>query len=173
MTEINKELFSQLDNLLSTTDFKDVSADGSGFEDLQPGYYLAEVEKAKIEVSKSSGNPMISVRFKIVENGIDIDEEGNKVSLKGKGRVVFKYFTLKDEASIKRMASDMLKFEDDNGESILPKEAFTTAETLEDALEIIVGMRIYIHITETEKNGEKNSWTNLISWKRATALELE
>ena len=174
MADISKKLLSQLDNLLINTDFKDVSSEGIGYEDLTPGYYLAEVEKAELTTSKSSGNLMVMVRFKVVEDGVTFDDEtGNAIKLKEKNKVVFKYFTLKDEASIKRMASDMLKFEDDNGVPLLPKEAFTTSETLEDSLEVIEGMRVYLHITETEKDGEKSTWTNLISWKRAIALELE
>ena len=174
MADVSKELLNQLDSLLTNTDFKDVSAEGAGYEDLTPGYYLAEVEKAELTTSKSSGNLMVMIRFKVVEDGITFDDEtGDEIKLKGKNRVVFKYFTLKDEASVKRMASDMLKFEDDNGNPLLPKEAFTTSETLEDSLEVIEGMRVYLHITETEKNGEKSTWTNLISWKRAIALGLE
>lgn len=173
MAEISKELLNQLDELLIGTDFKDVSADGAGFEDLKPGYYLGEVEKAELTTSKSSGNLMVMMRFKIVEDGVDLDEDGNKISLKGKNRVIFKYFSLKDEASVKRMASDMMKFEDNAGVPLLPKEAFMTSSTLEDSLDVITGMRIYLHVTESERNGEKSSWTNLVSWKRAAALELE
>ncbi len=173
MAEISKELLNQLDELLIGTDFKDVSADGAGFEDLKPGYYLGEVEKAELTTSKSSGNLMVMMRFKVVEDGIGLDEDGNKISLKGKNRVVFKYFSLKDEASVKRMASDMMKFEDNSGIPLLPKEAFMTSSTLEDSLDVVTGMRIYLHITESERNGEKSTWTNLISWKRVAALELE
>lgn len=173
MAEISKELFNQLEELLSSVDMKDVTQEGAGFEDLKPGYYLGELEKAEITSSKSSGAPMISCKFKVVEDGIDLNDEGQKIKLKGKNRIIFKYFPLKDEASIKRMASDMLKFEDEDGNSILPKEAFISTETLEDSLEVIIGMRVYLHVTETEKNGEKSSWTTLISWKRARALELE
>ena len=59
------------------------------------------------------------------------------------------------------------------GPVLMPKEAFMATETLEDSLDAITGMRIYLHVTESEKNGEKSTWTNLISWKRAYALELE
>lgn len=172
MAEISKELLSQLDSLLGNTKLDDVTSDSSGFDDLKPGYYLGEVEKAELTVSKA-GNLMIMARFRIVEDGVDIDDDGNKVKLKAKNRVIFKYFSLKDEAAIKRMASDMLKFEDEHGVPLLPKEAFMATETLEDSLDAITGMRIYLHVTESEKNGEKSTWTNLISWKRAYALELE
>lgn len=172
MAEISKDLLNQLDSLLSNTKLDDVTSDSSGFEDLKPGYYLGEVEKAELTVSKA-GNLMVMTRFKIVEDGIDIDKDENIIKLKGKNRVIFKYFSLKDEVAIKRMASDMLKFEDENCEPLLPKEAFLTTETLEDSLDVIVGMRIYLQVTESEKNGEKSTWTNLISWKRAIALGLK
>ena len=68
----------------------------------------------------------------------------------------------------------MLKFEGEvEGEPLLPKEAFLNSETLEDALDCLIGCGIYVNVSTSEKDdGTKSTWTNLISWKRADALEL-
>lgn len=178
MENINDAL-KQLDVLLKKTDLEDVTSESSGFSDLPDGYYLVEVEKAEIKTSKSSGAPMAAFTFKIVDDGISVEtDEDDEVSFKKikhtKNRKIFKYYVFKDETSIKRFAADMLKFEGDVvGESLLPKEAFTNSETVVDALECLIGLRVYSSVSTTENNdGTKSTWTNLISWKRASVLEL-
>ena len=174
---ITNEALELLDSLLNDVSLDDVSADSQGFSELPDGYYLTEVETADLTASKSSGFPMVSFRLSIVEDGVKVgfeeDDPTFKQIKKSKGRKVFKHFVLKDTTAIKRFASDMLKFIDENGESILPKEAFMNSETLVDALDILVGMRIYIQLDTTEKDdGSKSQWTNLISWTRVTELGL-
>ena len=44
MNDNMKEMFENLDSILSQTDLKDVTAEGAGFEELLEGYYLCEVE---------------------------------------------------------------------------------------------------------------------------------
>lgn len=173
------KLYSQLNQVLGNTDLSDVSAESSGFSELPEGYYLCEVEKSELKTSKSSGMPMAAFQFKICEDGIDVQvDEKNDIHLsqiKGsKNRKIFKYYTLKDETSVRRFVTDMLKFEGDNeGESLLPKEAFMTAETLADALDVLIGLRVYVQVSITTNDKDENStWYNLISWKRAKALEL-
>ena len=83
------------------------------------------------------------------------------------------YYVLKDTNSVRRFVSDMLKFEDDKGKSLLDKEYFMNSELLSDALRLLEGMNIYIQITKSEmQDGTVRSWQNLISWKRAYALNL-
>ena len=177
MAEEIKSIFDTLDELLAKTRLDDVTAESSGYETLPEGYYLCEVEKTTLGSSKTSGNPMVSFQLKVVEDGHKVGFDGNgNVSLEDiphtKGRKIFKHYPFKDESSVKRFATDMLKFEDENG-SILPKEAFTTSDVLNDALEILEGMNIYVQMTNNEKDdGTVNSWANLISWKRASLLEL-
>ena len=174
-----KTLFSQLDELLKDVDLTDVTAEGSGFPDLPDGYYNGEVEKAELKVSKSSNNLMASFQFKITEDGyaVEIDDKGN-VNLvqikKTKGRKIYIHYVLKNDTWVKRFVTDMLKFEGDvEGESFLPKEAFMSSETIEDALDLLTGKRIYIQVSTTTNDDEsKSTWNNLISWKRAKALEL-
>lgn len=168
-----------LDSLLKQVNLEDVTTESSGFDALPDGYYLTEVEKAEIKTSKSSGQPMAALQFKVCEDGFDIDiDSGGTTHItqinKTKNRKIFLYWVLKDESSVKRFVSDMLKFEGETaGEPLLPKEAFTTSETLEDALECLIGMRIYAHVSTSEKDdGTSQTWTNVISWKRAAALEL-
>ena len=84
------------------------------------------------------------------------------------------YYVLKDTNSVRRFVSDMLKFEgEEPGKPLLDKEYFMNSEILEDALKLLVGMRIYVQITKSESaDGNIRSWQNLISWKRAAMLEL-
>lgn len=169
-------LFNNLDAVLKNTDLADVTAESAGFEELPDGYYLCEVEKTEIKESKTSHQPMAAFQFKVVENGIGVDAEGNFTEIKNvKNRKVFQYYVLSDEQKVKRFVTDMLKFEGKKeGEPILPKEAFTTSETVVDALDALVGMRIYIQSSTTEKDdGSKSIWKNLISWKRVKALQLQ
>jgi hypothetical protein len=92
-----------------------------------------------------------------------------------KNRKIFKYYPLVNEKNVNSFVSDMLKFEGETaGESILPKEAFTSGEVLEDALDVLTGSRIYIQVSTTVKKstGEASKWNNLVSWKRAESLGL-
>lgn len=174
-----KQIFDKLNGILGNTDLTDVTADSSGFSELPDGYYLCEVEKTELKESKTSHEPMAAFQFKIVTDGVEplIDEFGNVTLREIKGthnRKLFMYYVLKDETSVRRFATDMLKFEGEvAGESLLPKEAFMSSETLVDALDVLVGMRLYINVSTSERDdGSKSTWNNLISWKRAAALEL-
>lgn len=171
-----KNLFSSLDELMKDTKLDDVTAEGTGFDELPDGYYLSELEKAEIKESKSSHQPMVALQFKIVEDGIGTDDKGeNTIIPKTKNRKIFMYYVLKDERSLKRFVGDMLKFEGETaGEPLLEKECFTSSELLNDALDIIIGHCVYIQSSTTENDDGSNSvWKNLISWKRAQALELK
>lgn len=176
-TELQKVLGS-LNTLLGSTDLKDVTSESTGFQELPDGYYLSEVEKAELTVSKSSNQPMVAFQFKTVDDGKSADMTDETVTLttlKGtKNRKMFLYYVLKDDTAVKRFVTDMLKFEGkEPGKPLLDKEYFTNAEVLEDALDVLIGMRIYIQVSTNEKeDGTKSTWQNLISWKRAEALEL-
>lgn len=174
-----KQIFDKLNGILNNADLTNVTAESSGFSELPDGYYLCEVEKAELKESKTSHEPMVAFQFKIVQDGIEpsIDESGNVTLREIKGthnRKVFMYYVLKDETSVRRFATDMLKFEGEvAGESLLPKEAFTSSETLVDALDVLTGMRLYVNVSTSERDdGSKSTWNNLVSWKRAAALEL-
>lgn len=168
-------LFQSLDAVLKQTDLSDVTAESTNFSELPDGYYLCEVEKAELKESKSSHQPMVAFQFAVVADGLGIDENAGLVEIKKtKGRKIFMYYVLKDENAIRRFATDMLKFEGEKkGEPILDKAYFTTSSVLLDALDILVGMRIYIQSsTSVNDDKSKSIWKNLISWKRAEALEL-
>lgn len=175
-----KNVFNILDELLGSTNLDDVSAESSGFLELKEGYYLCEVKKAELKVSKSSGSPMAAFQFKVIEDGtfmkFDSKDRPTPVKLKGtKNRIIFKYFVFKDESSVKRFAADMMKFEgDEPGKSFLEKECFTNSELIEDAMDLLIGMHIYIHITvNVNDDNTTSSWPNLISWKTAGNLGLK
>lgn len=171
------QVFSALDDLLSKTDISDICADTNvGFSDLPAGYYLCEVTSAELRESKSHvGVPQAAFRFKIVEDGIDIDGNGKLKSInKTRGRSLGKYYTFKDDRAIRQFVADMLKFEANvPGESVLPKEAFLRADTIADALDVLVGMRIYVHNDVNENaDGTSSSWQNLLSWKMVKSMGL-
>lgn len=177
MADMNS-IFSTLNEVLGKVDLSGVSAESTGFESLPDGYYLCEVEKAELGESKSSHQPMVKFTFKVVEDGKGVNEDSDDKEFfeikKTKGRKLFINYVLKDESSVKRFATDMLKFEGETpGESLLPKEAFQSSETIMDALELLIGMQIYTVVSTTERDGQSSTWTNLVSWKRADALGLE
>ena len=168
--------FDQIDEILGKINLEDIDADSNDrYEDLPEGYYLCEVEEATLAESQSSHQPMVSFQFKVTENGYTLNEEGTSLIEidKTKNRKIFAYYVLKDERSVKRFISDMLKFEGEvEGEPLLDKEYFTNSELINDALDVLKGSRIYVQVSLTEYNGKASSWKNLISWKRAKSLEL-
>lgn len=168
------KIFTSVNELLSKADLNDVTAEGVGFAELPDGYYLCEVKSTELTESKSSGLPMVAFAFQVVENGVSPNKDGAFDDIKGsKNRWIRKYYTFKDERSVKSFASDMMKFEGDvEGEPLLSKEYFTTGELLQDAIQLLVGLRVYIQLSTTEKETGKTQWTNLVSWKRAAKFEL-
>lgn len=175
-----KNLFNQLDELLGASDIKDVSAESSGFAQLKNGYYLCEVKKAELKPSKSSGKLMAAFQLKVVEDGTDFTFDAKSrptpVTLKGtKNRTIFKYFPFSDENSVRRFVADMLKFEgDEPGVPLLTKEYFTNSELIEDALEVLTCMNIYVHNDVSMKDdGTESAWVNFVSWADAAKLGLK
>lgn len=175
----NNKVFAALNQLLGNTSLNDVTADQAQFSELKDGFYLSELKEASFQVSKNSGQPMVKLEFSIFEDGLDvsIDQKGRQTFIelkKTKGRKFWLYYVLQDEAAIKRFVSDMLKFEGDvEGESLLDKSMFTSVESIEEALEAIKGACIYVQVSTSENDdGSSSTWKNIISWKRAKALEL-
>lgn len=179
--------FSVLNDILEDVDLKDVTSEGAGFEDLPVGYYLCEVNDCILTESKTSKYPMIKFTFKIVENGLgdETDEKGDYTltrELKNtKGRNIFKYYVLgdadkdKQKQNVKKFVSDMMKFEgEEPGQPLLEEECFTNGELLKEALDILktAQSRLWISITESERNGQKSSWATPLSWARADKLGL-
>ena len=168
------EIFNELDAIISSTDISKVTAEGSGFEELPEGYYLSEVEQAELTVSKNSGDPMVKFVYKVVEDGIYVDEDGNNISLSGtKNRKIFKYYVMKDGDSFKRFVTDMLKFENDE-KPLLEKEMLMSSQLINDCLEVLIGMRIYIKCTVSEnKDGTEGRWYSPTSWEIMNKLEIK
>lgn len=172
-------IFETVDDLLSQINAEKIDPNAPDFENLPEGYYSTEVVKAELTVSKNSGNPLVKLQLKTIENGlsVEIDEEGDSILKeieKTKNRMVFKYYTLDTKSNVEKMIKDMLKFEgDEPGIPLLERDYFTNSELLASALEVLTGSRIYIQITISKnKNGDESSWLNLISWERAEKLEL-
>lgn len=168
-----QNIYSSVNKILEAIDTNQVTAESSdAYSQLPDGYYLSEVSKVEMTTSKSSGQPMIAWQFKTVEDGVTINENLNKSLIKNTTKkTIFMYHVLKDQNSVERFISDALKFEgDEAGKPFLEKEYFTNAETLHDALDLLIGLRIWLHV-DTDNNNA--TWTRLVSWKRATKLELE
>lgn len=166
-----------LNSIIQGTQLEDVTSESNvGFDELPDGYYLSEVEKVELKETKETHNPMVVIQFKVVEDAVQIDDSGSQFLTisKTKGRKIFMNFVIKDEKSYKRFVSDMLKFENGEGEAILDKSYFTVDdETMMQALDALTGYSVYIHLSTTETNdGNKNQWRNLISWKRVSDLGL-
>lgn len=174
-----KELYAAYNNIAKKTDLTDVDPN-SDFEALPEGYYYCEVSNAKFNLTKETKLPMVTLTFDVIEGyRIPTDEEidegfNDVIKLKNVAkRKIFVRFVNKDEASLQRFAKNMLKFEDANGEPLLEKEIFLNAEFLIEALDCIVGSRLYVQISKSKSsNGEISTWQNLISWKRASQLGL-
>lgn len=180
---------SQLDDLLSKSDLSGATAEGSKSADLPDGFYLCEVEKAELTSSKTSGNPMVKIQYKIVENGFKslVDDQGNAILVEAKGtanRKIFMNYVLSTESQVGFFVSDMLKFSnpEDMTKPLLgetqeeAKTYFKTAALLVDALDIIsMGCRIYIMVQSVPKKDnpeETDKKYNPITWKRAAGLQL-
>lgn len=175
-----KNILGNLDKLLSNTDLEDVTSESSGYSEVKDGHYLCEVEKAELTVSKNSGNPQVAFQMKIVDDGYDMDFSDESIeptlvrNTGTKNRKLFIYFPLVTEQNVKRFVTDMLKFEGDTpGEPLLEKECFTNSELLEDALDILIGRRIYIKVSTSKgRDGKDVTWKNFISWKAAISMGL-
>lgn len=178
---MENSIFDKLDNLLGKLDVDKIDPEGNdSFSELPDGYYLCEVEKAELKTTKSSGEPMVSLTMKVVEDGLGVvvDEKGYstfEVINKTVGRKIFINFVLSDEQKLYRFANDMMKFEgEEPGVPIIDKEAFLLRDTLLDALEIVEGLNIYVNVATKKNNttGELKTWQSIISWKRAKAIGL-
>ena len=174
-----KELYAIYNNIAKKTDLTSIDPN-SDFENLPEGYYYSEVSDAKFTLTKETKLPMITLTFDVIEGyRIATDEEidnGLPELFKLKSvekRKIFVRFVNKDEPSLQRFAKNMLKFEDANGEPLLEKDVFLDAEFLIEALNCLIGSRLYVQISKSKNsNGETSIWQNLISWKRASQLGL-
>lgn len=181
------EISKTLDELLNKADLSSTTSEGLTRE-LPDGYYLCEVEKAELTASKN-GNPMVAMRFSVVEDGIKtiINDNGDEELLPAKntkGQKIFINYVLNSEIGLNFFVSDMLKFEDPEvpGKPLLAdtvaeaKLFFKTTELLMSALEVIsMGNRIYIMVQSKPRRdnpSELEKKYNLISWKRVSQLEL-
>ena len=166
-----QKVFGALDALIKDTDINDVDAESAGFSDLPVGYYLCEVVKSELRKAKTSDNAQAFLSFKVLDDGLNINDDGDLIDIRNtKGKAVNKFYTFKDSDSFTRFVSDMLKFEGETpGEPLLPKQAFTDSRVIGEALQALVGSRVYINATETKGGGR---WYNLMSWKSATKMGL-
>ena len=175
------KLSKTLDALLGSVDLTSTTEEGAKSE-LPDGYYLCEVVKAELTESKS-GNPMVSMQFKVMDDGKKIvqDEQGYSQLVDAphtKDKIIYQNYVLSNELQVTFFVSDMLKFQDpETNEPLFDKEKdFDSTKAIMDVCEALeAGMIIYIMVqTKDSKNepGKKEKKYNPISWKRASKLEL-
>lgn len=175
---MSTDLKSKLSSLFQETRDAKIDKNREGvFSNLPDGYYLAEVDTVKLGLNKAETNFQLIWTLVVVE-GYKVEE--NKSSQTGfditeldgvANRKMFAFHSLKDSKNLISAKQDILKFEDENGESIVPIEFLDNEEVFEDALDLVVGNRIYIHV-ETDKKDPTSQWKRFVSWKRATDLGL-
>lgn len=174
-----KDIAASLDALLNSSNLSKVTADGAGFEELPVGFYLTETADAELKLNKN-GDPMVSFKSKIVDNGWKYDEESDTYVRipASKGRMIFKNWNLVTEQDVKRFVSDMLKFEnpENPGEPLLDllkenpdddiMDFFKNTAALIDVIKFLADFksRIYIQKSEYIKNGETKTSDNFVKW---------
>lgn len=169
--------FNALDELLNKVNLDKVDSEYSGSQkELPDGYYLSDLKEGELGVSKSSGNIQVHLKLQTTEDGFELTTNGNGETVKVEipsttNKYINLYYPLTNEEQIKRFAADMMKFQDEEGNEIIEKEYFTNSKTIQQALEILVDLPIYVHVsTSTNKKGESSTWKNLTSWKRMEDL---
>ncbi len=171
------DIFDAVNAVLDKVNVNDVTAESSEqFTSLPDGYYYTEVESAELTLSKNTKQPQVKWVMKNIEDGITMDDDDKLHYIRGsKNKKHFTYSSLKDERNVENFISDALKFEGEvKGKPYLEREYFTTAETLSDALELLIGKRIWLHVETTEKDdGTTSTWTRFVSFARANKLGLE
>lgn len=172
MSEEAKTLYNNVNNILKNINVDEIDPE-SDFNKLPDGYYLGSF-KFELGESKKNKNPQIKTTITIVENGLNIDEDGDLVEIpKTKNNKIWKYYPLTDEDSVKKLIKDMLKFEDDEGNTILVKEDFSSLEQIKLSCEVLEEMQLFVNVSNyTKKDGEEGTNYNLITWKRAEKLGL-
>jgi len=170
MADINK-LYSDVNNILKGINVKKIDPNKDDFQSLPTGYYLCSFKLAV--TTSNAGNLQVKSEMKVVEPGLAVDAEGDFVEIKGTlNRKMWKYYSLKDEESVTKLIKDMLKFEDEDGESLLVEEDFASMEQIEAACEVVEDMQLYVNVNTYTKDGETKSFINVLSWKRAEELGL-
>lgn len=173
MSEEIKDLYSNVNNILKNINVKEIDPNEKDFVSVPSGYYLCSF-KFEVTTAKKNGNLQIKATAKIVDNGITTNEDGDYIEIpKTKNKNIWKYYSLKDEDSIKKLIKDMKKFEDEEGNSLLSDEDFNSMEQIELSCEVLEEMQLFVHVNNyTKENGEEGSSNNLLSWKRAEELGL-
>lgn len=178
-----------LDDLLNDTNLEKVTADGAGFSELTPGYYLCEVEKAEL-TTNSKNLPMAKFTLKVLADGLyeQTDENGNIVEDENgapiilvaegtKDRKIFKNFTLSDSDKVKRFVSDMLKFEDpaEPGKSCFDRAMFKSTESITQVLEASKTLTIFVKGTAgtpSKEYPEPSNFYSFVKWDTVNELGL-
>lgn len=177
-------LLAQADVDLDSVDITDTNDNN----ELPDGYYKCEVEIAEIGPNKDKTNDQAFLQLRTVEPGFKpVEEDGCNLieELTGtQNRVIFKYYPFKsidkkatslvykdgDKWKPGQFLCDTQLFVDGDGNPVLEKEAFMDKETANDALDILVGMQIYVKIETKEYNGEQSTFKNLVSLDRVNKI---
>lgn len=160
-----------LDDILKDVNLENINSEFQNFPDLPDGYYLATVEKVEFKLSKNTGSEMIAWQFRTVENGIKFNDDFKKEYIPNtQNRKIFIYHSLKNKENVERAISDLLKFEQEPGVSVIKKEHLNSRENIQKCFELLIGGNIFLHL-EANKDGS-DQWKRMLSWKAAEKLEL-
>lgn len=172
------DFLNSIDSALQEVNFDNITSESSGFDELPAGYYLVELVRAEIKLSKSTGEPMVAFAFKGIDNGYILDDttyDWSDVGV-GKGRYLNVYDAkINSTNGIKRLISDLMKFVDAVGEPIVHKEDVSNSQLLQATLEALVeeSCRMWLQRQEgKDKEGKPTFYTNMISWQKAEDLKL-
>lgn len=172
--------FAKLDELLGSVNLSAVTEEGVKSE-LPDGYYLCQVDKAKLTESKS-GNAMFAIQFTTIEDGKKsfVNEAGYTeliVAPKTANQRIYVNYVLSNDMNVNFFVSDMLKFQDiDTNVSFFTKDDFKSSEGIERVGDLLEsGGIIYIMVQSVAKRDNPNETEKKykpISWKRAHDLGL-
>lgn len=169
-------LSAKINAIASQTDLTTIKGEDATYSQLPEGYYLCEVTDWELREVGTQQEPMYMIKMKITDDGITIDDKGSNVEIKStKGKTLNLLYMITTTDNFKRFVNDMLKFEQEEGVSLLDKEYFNYDETINDALDITKGRRLWVQVySYTSKvDGSIKYGNRAISFARAKQLDLE
>ena len=170
-------LSEKINAIASQADLTQIKGEDNVYSQLPEGYYLCEATDWELREVGTNKEPMYMIKMKIVDDGITIDEStSNTIALKNtKNKTLNLLYMITTTANFERFVNDMLKFEQDEGVPLLEKEYFNYDETINDALDLTKGKRLWVQVySYLSKNDNTTKYGNRpISFARAEKLGIE
>lgn len=170
-----------LNELLKSINWDDISK--PQYEALPNGYYRCEIESIECKENKNKTNLQFVIRFNVLDSvSVIIDENRpdyieQKRTTAFKNRKIFKYYPLKDVASLNNFLKDLLLIKDpQTNTQLFPEDVLKELDitTLISLLDQLAGFVLYVECRNFEnKSGEKSTWYKLMDWEEVNELRLE